>query len=83
MAGNPKLAGNGLRGDKQRCPRSRLLARVARIAFPLRNCRFGPGVDSIAERIQLLGGVSIAMAPDVAETTRNRSYSEGAGRGSG
>jgi starvation-inducible DNA-binding protein len=27
-------------------------------------------VDSIAERIQLLGGVSIAMAADVAETTR-------------
>lgn len=27
-------------------------------------------VDSIAERIQLLGGVSIAMAHDVAETTR-------------
>ena len=26
-------------------------------------------VDSIAERIQTLGGVSIAMAPDVAETT--------------
>lgn len=26
-------------------------------------------VDSIAERIQALGGVSIAMAPDVAETT--------------
>ena len=26
-------------------------------------------VDSIAERIQSLGGVSIAMAPDVAETT--------------
>ena len=26
-------------------------------------------IDSIAERIQLLGGVSIAMAPDVAETT--------------
>jgi len=26
-------------------------------------------VDSIAERVQLLGGVSIAMAPDVAETT--------------
>jgi starvation-inducible DNA-binding protein len=26
-------------------------------------------VDSIAERIQILGGVSIAMAPDVAETT--------------
>jgi starvation-inducible DNA-binding protein len=27
-------------------------------------------VDQIAERIQLLGGISIAMAPDVAETTR-------------
>src|SRR5271157_3090931 len=27
-------------------------------------------VDAIAERIQLLGGVSIAMAADVAETTR-------------
>jgi starvation-inducible DNA-binding protein len=27
-------------------------------------------VDSIAERIQLLGGLSIAMAPDVAETTQ-------------
>lgn len=27
-------------------------------------------VDAIAERIQLLGGVSIAMAPDVAELTR-------------
>src|SRR5437667_672694 len=27
-------------------------------------------VDSIAERIQLLGGVAIAMAPDVAETTQ-------------
>jgi len=26
-------------------------------------------IDTIAERIQLLGGVSIAMAPDVAETT--------------
>jgi len=26
-------------------------------------------VDKIAERVQLLGGVSIAMAPDVAETT--------------
>lgn len=26
-------------------------------------------VDQIAERIQILGGVSIAMAPDVAETT--------------
>jgi len=27
-------------------------------------------VDAIAERIQLLGGVAIAMAPDVAETTQ-------------
>jgi starvation-inducible DNA-binding protein len=27
-------------------------------------------VDTIAERIMLLGGISIAMAPDVAETTR-------------
>jgi starvation-inducible DNA-binding protein len=27
-------------------------------------------VDTIAERVQLLGGVSIAMAADVAETTR-------------
>jgi starvation-inducible DNA-binding protein len=27
-------------------------------------------VDTIAERIQLLGGVTIAMAPDIAETTR-------------
>jgi starvation-inducible DNA-binding protein len=27
-------------------------------------------VDSIAERIQLLGGISLAMAPDIAETTR-------------
>ena len=27
-------------------------------------------MDSIAERIQLLGGVSIAMAADVAETTQ-------------
>jgi starvation-inducible DNA-binding protein len=26
-------------------------------------------IDAIAERIQLLGGVSLAMAPDVAETT--------------
>ena len=26
-------------------------------------------VDALAERIQLLGGISIAMAPDVAETT--------------
>ena len=29
----------------------------------------GELVDAIAERIQLLGGISIAMAPDVAETT--------------
>ena len=28
-------------------------------------------VDTIAERIQLLGGISIAMAADVAETTRS------------
>jgi starvation-inducible DNA-binding protein len=27
-------------------------------------------VDEIAERVQMLGGVSIAMAPDVAESTR-------------
>src|SRR5947208_6355660 len=27
-------------------------------------------VDQIAERVQLLGGLSIAMAPDVAEMTR-------------
>ncbi|MDP3704266.1 MAG: DNA starvation/stationary phase protection protein, partial [Candidatus Omnitrophota bacterium] len=27
-------------------------------------------VDQLAERIQLLGGLSLAMAPDVAETTR-------------
>lgn len=27
-------------------------------------------VDALAERIQLLGGVSLAMAPDVAETTQ-------------
>ena len=27
-------------------------------------------VDAIAERVQLLGGISIAMAADVAETTR-------------
>ncbi len=35
--------------------------------------RFGEQVelvDTLAERIQLLGGVSIAMAPDVAETTQ-------------
>src|SRR6202047_1471412 len=27
-------------------------------------------VDAVAERIQLLGGISLAMAPDIAETTR-------------
>jgi starvation-inducible DNA-binding protein len=27
-------------------------------------------VDAIAERIQLLGGIGLAMAPDVAEATR-------------
>jgi starvation-inducible DNA-binding protein len=27
-------------------------------------------VDMLAERIQILGGISIAMAPDIAETTR-------------
>src|ERR1700683_2118069 len=27
-------------------------------------------VDAIAERVQVLGGISIAMAPDVAEMTR-------------
>jgi len=27
-------------------------------------------VDTVAERVQILGGVSLAMAPDVAETTR-------------
>jgi starvation-inducible DNA-binding protein len=27
-------------------------------------------VDGIAERIQVLGGISLAMAPDIAETTR-------------
>jgi starvation-inducible DNA-binding protein len=27
-------------------------------------------VDTIAERIQILGGISIAMAPDIAETTQ-------------
>jgi len=27
-------------------------------------------VDSLAERVQLLGGVSVAMAADIAETTR-------------
>ena len=38
-------------------------------------------VDAIAERIQLLGGVSIAMAADVAETTRITAPSTGS-RGS-
>jgi starvation-inducible DNA-binding protein len=32
-------------------------------------------VDSIAERIQLLGGVSIAMAPDVAESWQDERQS--------
>src|SRR5271169_494983 len=27
-------------------------------------------VDAIAERIQMLGGISLAMAPDIAETTQ-------------
>jgi len=27
-------------------------------------------VDTIAERIQILGGISLAMAPDIAETTQ-------------
>ena len=27
-------------------------------------------MDLLAERVQILGGLSIAMAPDVAETTR-------------
>jgi len=27
-------------------------------------------IDAIAERVQMLGGVSLAMAPDIAETTR-------------
>jgi starvation-inducible DNA-binding protein len=34
-------------------------------------------IDSIAERIQLLGGVSIAMAHDVAETTQIERASKG------
>src|SRR5437764_3412892 len=34
-------------------------------------------VDTIAERIQLLGGISIAMAADVAETTRIERPSRG------
>ena len=40
-------------------------------------------VDTIAERIQLLGGISIAMAPDVAETTRIERPPRGQGRGAG
>jgi starvation-inducible DNA-binding protein len=39
-------------------------------------------VDSIAERIQLLGGVSFAMAPDVADTTRIDRPPRGSRRGS-
>lgn len=38
-------------------------------------------VDSIAERIQLLGGVSIAMAADVAETTQIERPPRRQGRG--
>jgi starvation-inducible DNA-binding protein len=34
-------------------------------------------VDTIAERVQLLGGVTIAMAPDIAETTRIQRPSRG------
>ena len=33
-------------------------------------------IDAIAERIQLLGGVSLAMAADVAETTVIRALPE-------
>ena len=40
-------------------------------------------VDTIAERIQLLGGISIAMAADVAETTRIERPPQGQGRGAG
>ena len=35
-------------------------------------------VDKVAERVQLLGGVSVAMAHDVAETTDGSSGSGGA-----
>ena len=38
-------------------------------AVERRSVRADRSVDSIAERIQLLGGVSLAMAPDVAEIT--------------
>src|SRR5213082_4020039 len=34
-------------------------------------------VDAIAERIQLLGGLAISMAPDVAETTRIERHGNG------
>ncbi len=40
-------------------------------------------VDTIAERIQLLGGVSLAMAPDIAETTRITTASARTRRGAG
>lgn len=39
------------------------------LLFDKHNGEQGELVDAIAERIQLLGGVSIAMAADVAETT--------------
>jgi len=39
------------------------------LLFDKHHCEQDELVDSIAERIQTLGGVSIAMAPDVAETT--------------
>src|SRR5438045_2710036 len=40
-------------------------------------------VDTIAERIQILGGVSIAMAADVAETTQIDRHTPGSGRSPG
>ena len=39
------------------------------LLFDKHHCEQDELVDALAERIQLLGGVSIAMAPDVAETT--------------
>ena len=39
------------------------------LLFDKHHCEQDELVDTIAERIQLLGGVSIAMAADVAETT--------------
>ena len=40
-------------------------------------------VDAIAERIQLLGGVSLAMAPDVSETTSHSTAFSRSGGSSG